>query len=84
MTEARDWYDRRAAGLGHAFLDEVSLAMRALIAHPEGNRFYYKTFRRVLVSRFPYKIFYQIIGARVVVFRVLHAKQSHTAGLSMN
>lgn len=84
MTEARDWYDRRAVGLGDAFLDEVSEAMRKLIAHPEGNRLYHKTFRCVFVSRFPYKIFYQIIGARIVVFRVLHAKQSHTASLPKN
>ena len=37
----------------------------------------YRSFRRVLLQRFPYKVFYQIIGERVVIFRVLDAKQEH-------
>jgi len=35
----------------------------------------------VLLRRFPYKIFYQVIGERVVIFRVIHAKQNHASHL---
>lgn len=51
--------------------------MRALELNPEREHLYHGNFRRVLFRRFPYKIFYQVIGERVVVFRVLHAKQDH-------
>jgi len=42
---------------------------------------YHRRFRRLLLRRFPYKIFYQIIENRVVVFRVSQAKQTHQAKL---
>jgi plasmid stabilization system protein ParE len=44
---------------------------------PARERLYYRGFRRVLFRRFPCKIFYRIVGQRVIVFRVLHAKQDH-------
>jgi plasmid stabilization system protein ParE len=81
LAAARDWYDQQRAGLGDEFLDEVAVAMRELDRDPERARLYYRNFRRVLLHRFPYKIFYQVIGRRVVVFRVLHAKQEHRGGL---
>lgn len=77
LTGARDWYDQKRAGLGDEFLDAVALAMRELAHDPELHRLYFRNFRRVLLRRFPYKIFYQVIGHRVVIFRVLHAKQAH-------
>jgi len=77
MWSARDWYEDKRIGLGNEFLDELAEAMRRLELNPERQPFYYRQFRRVLLCRFPYKIFYQIIGERVVVFRVLHSKQDH-------
>jgi plasmid stabilization system protein ParE len=77
LDAARDWYEQKRTGLGGEFLDEFAAAMRTLELNPERERLYYRNFRRVIFRRFPYKIFYQIIGVRVVVFRVLHAKQDH-------
>jgi toxin ParE1/3/4 len=77
LEEARDWYEWKRPGLGGEFLDEFAAAMRTLELNPKQERLYYRDFRRVLFRRFPYKIFYHIIGERVVVFRVLHAKQDH-------
>jgi toxin ParE1/3/4 len=82
LAEARTWYERKVPGLGDEFLDEFAAAMRKLEENPERERLYYQNFRRVLLRRFPYKIFYQIIGSRVVIFRVLHAKQDHNWRMS--
>ena len=81
LATARDWYDQQRAGLGDEFLDAIALALRVLARDPGLPRFYYGQFRRVLLRRFPYRIFYQIIGDRVVIFRVLHAKQEHGSNL---
>ena len=81
LAAACSWYDRKRAGLGDEFLDDAATVMRRLGHDAERERLYYRSFRRTLLRRFPYKIFYQIIGDRVVVFRVLHAKQDHTHGL---
>ena len=77
LEAARDWYDQRRPGLGDEFLDAVAAGMRVLVEDPLRERLFYRDFRRVLLGRFPYKIFYQVIGDRIVVFRVLHAKQDH-------
>ena len=45
--------------------------------HPDILRLYHRNFRRILLRRFPYKVFYQVIGQRVVIFPVLHVRQCH-------
>lgn len=81
LAVARDWYDQKRAGLGDEFLDAVALAIRELERDPELQRLYYRDFRRVLLRRFPYKLFYQVIGERIVILRVLHARQAHESSL---
>jgi toxin ParE1/3/4 len=82
LIAARDWYDQKRPQLGDEFLDEVAIAIQQLENAPEREGLYFHNFRRVLLRRFPYKLFYQVIGDRVIVFRVLHAKQSHERGLT--
>src|SRR5437016_794361 len=48
---------------------------------PSAYRVLYKDFRRVFVERFPYKIFYQLRGNNVIVFRVLHHARDYPAQL---
>ena len=82
LASAREWYDQRSERLGDEFLDAVAAALEELEHNPELSRLYYRNFRRVLLRRFPYKIFYQVVAQRIVVFRVLHAKQHHSRGLA--
>ena len=82
LAAARDWYDRKRFGLGDEFLDELALAMKALEDNTHQARLYYRNFRRVLLRRFPYKVFYQVVGERIIVFRVLHAQEDHRRGLT--
>lgn len=81
LQEAKEWFEERRKGLGTSRVVAIRVAVAALRENP--NRFpdYYRGFRRVLVRRFPYKVFYRIEGDRVIVFRVLHAKQDHTRHL---
>lgn len=81
LVAARDWYDQKRLGLGDEFLDAVALALLELETQAEINRLYYRDFRRSLLRRFPYKIFYQLIGDRIVIFRIIHAKQDHAPRL---
>ena len=81
LREARDWYDRQREGLGSEFLLAVADAMLALEESPLRYPIYYRDFRRVLMDRFPYKIFYRIEGQAVIVYRVLHGARDHTRQL---
>lgn len=82
MRLAFQWYERRRAGLGGEFLDEIAAALGELERDPQRPGLYFGRFRRVLLGRFPYKVFYQVMGDRVVIFRILHAKQEHQDGLT--
>ncbi len=44
---------------------------------PQRHPVYYRGFYRVLVRRFPYKVFYRLEGDRIIVFRILHARRDH-------
>ena len=71
--EAYRWYNEQVSGLGQEFLVEIDRALESIGAHPEANRKLYREYRRGLMRRFPYSIFYAIHEARIVVFGIFHA-----------
>jgi plasmid stabilization system protein ParE len=81
LSNARDWYEARRAGLGLEFLIEVAFTLKEIESNPTRDRLYYREFRRTLLTRFPYKVFFQVFPERIVIFRVLHAKQEHSSTL---
>jgi plasmid stabilization system protein ParE len=81
LREARDWYNRRRGGLGDEFLLAATDVMLALENSPEIFPVYYRDFRRVLMDRFPYKVFYRVEGKSVIIYRVLHGSREHSREL---
>ena len=77
LQTARSWYESQRTDLGNELLAEIRHALRLLESDPERRPLYYRDFRRLLTRRFPYKLFYRVEGDRIVVFRILHAKQKH-------
>ena len=77
LSAARDWYENERAGLGREFLVEIGDAIENLVKDPERRPDYYRGFRRVLIQRFPYKLFYRLESDQIIVFRVLHAHRDH-------
>jgi plasmid stabilization system protein ParE len=81
IERACRWYDARQTGLGDRLLRETRQAMLSLEENADRFPLYHRRFRRILLLRFPYKIFYLSDGDRVLVFRVLHAKRDHPSAL---
>ena len=77
LREARDWYESQRTGLGAEFIAEIETAVHLLVRDPQHYTVYYRGFRRVLMRRFPYKLFYRLEGNRVIVSRILHARRDH-------
>jgi len=77
LADARAWYDDQRPGLGDEFLASIAAALTRLEQNPEQFPVYYRDFRRVLVERFPYKIFFRMQADAVIVFRVMHAASDH-------
>lgn len=79
LDEAGKWYDEQRPGLRDEFLVSIAEAFTRLEQDPERFRVLYRDFRRILVERFPYRIFYQIKGDNVIVMRVLHHARDYAS-----
>lgn len=78
LAEASAWYDSRRAGLGEDFLSCVDACIAAILRMPEMQAVVHKQYRRALVRRFPYVVFYEYEAreARVVtIYAVFHASR---------
>ena len=75
LEEAFLWYNARRPGLGGEFLEAVDQVFRGLLENPRGYRVVYRETRRAHVRRFPYGVFYRIVGDNVVVVACFHGKR---------
>ena len=65
----------RRGGLGNEFLASVAWCMDLIQANPEAYGFAHENYRRAMVRRFPYAIFYEFQRDRVIVYTVFHCSQ---------
>ncbi|MDB6023495.1 MAG: plasmid stabilization system protein [Pedosphaera sp.] len=70
--EAFVWYEGAATGLGHDFLRSYFVAVAAAEREPFLYRKIFRDFRRVLLDRFPYVLYFRIEGSSVVIFLLIH------------
>jgi toxin ParE1/3/4 len=66
------WYEEASTGLGHEFLRCHFAALGAIERQPLVYRKIYRDFRRVLLPRFPYAIYFRVEGAAIVVYLLIH------------
>ena len=72
LREAYNWYQERRVGLGEEFLTCVDACIQAICRNPEMHAVIHKDYRRGLVRRFPYSVFYEYSGNSVTVYCVFH------------
>jgi plasmid stabilization system protein ParE len=72
IREGRLWYRGISHDLGEDFLKSVNDAIELAQRYPLAFRLVHRTFRRVLLRRFPYALFYQFTQDRIIVVAVLH------------
>lgn len=72
LQSAIEWYNGQKPGLGIDFLDEVRVCINGIREHPEFHSPIHKKFRRALVKRFPYAIYYKIVKQTVEILAIVH------------
>ena len=74
VVEAAAWYEAHAPGLGEQLIDEILSATHRAQENPELFRIVRRegNVRRVLTKRFPYRIFFSVVGETLYVHAVLH------------
>ena len=75
VDEAYYWYENRRLGLGEEFLGCVDACIQAIRRMPELHAKVHEEYRRALVRRFPYAIFYEYTGGKVTVYGIFHASR---------
>jgi plasmid stabilization system protein ParE len=81
LAEARDYYDKRAPGVGAQFIDEFERQVLRIAANPARWMIIKADIRRALMSRFPYTIYYrQLSGDRIRITVVKHQRRHPSYG----
>ena len=75
LAQAFEWYERQRAGLGHDFIAQARLAFRHIAESPTHHPIAHRHVRRVLLRRFPYKVFYFVESESVTIIGVVHTKR---------
>jgi len=72
VDEAYTWYEDRRPGLGEDFLSCVDACIQLICRMPELYAKVHEEYRRALVRRFPYAIFYEYTGGKVFIYSIFH------------
>jgi toxin ParE1/3/4 len=72
FDEAERWYEEQAPGLGNRFREEVKSALRRAIAWPLSCPIEGGEIRRLILTRFPYKVLYSIEVDHLYILAVAH------------
>jgi plasmid stabilization system protein ParE len=76
IGRAYAWYENERKGLGEEFLTEVNATARLVLERPETYPVIVRQTRRALVHRFPYGLFYRVLGDTVVFVACFHTSQN--------
>jgi plasmid stabilization system protein ParE len=78
------WYEKRARGLGDEFLRMFYAGANETVRSPLLSPKVYREFRRRLVRRFPYAIYFRIEHNEIIVFGLFHcARDPRTIGSTL-
>ena len=75
LAEAYAWYENRRAGLGEEFLSSVDACLESIRRRPEMYPVVDEGYRRSLIRRFPYAVFYEQSEATVTIYAVFHTSR---------
>ena len=73
--EAALWYNKQRHGLGEDFLLAVEAELNSITRNPNQYAIMRGCYRRAVVQRFPFGIFYAVENDKVIVFAIWHYKR---------
>lgn len=73
-VEARDWYENRRDGLGTEFRAALEDTIDRIVTNPLMHPEVHDETRRAILQRFPYVVYYRVVGEEIVVLAV-HGRQ---------
>ena len=75
LAEAKAWYDKQRQGLAEGLILCVEEAFDRICRIPLASAEVYPGVRRVIVRRFPYRVFYRVDPDQIAVIAVYHSSR---------
>jgi plasmid stabilization system protein ParE len=75
LIDTAVWYDGRREGLGDEFIDVVSDKVGEICREPQRFPIVHDDVRQAILRRFPYVVYFRLVGERVLVISVFHASR---------
>ena len=75
VEAALGWYENQRRGLGREFVAAVATAVTRIEESPLAFPVVRRDIRRAVLQRFPYALYFRVIGDAVVVIACLHGKR---------
>ena len=72
VPNGRLWYEEKSPGLGEEFLRVFYACSQELTRNPLIHQTVHREFRRCLLRRFPYAIYFRVEDNVVIVFGLFH------------
>jgi plasmid stabilization system protein ParE len=76
LRQARDWYERRQPDLGRQFEDDLYATIARVGQSPELHRKMHGEFRRCLLRRFPYAVWFRIEADTIFITLLFHCARN--------
>jgi plasmid stabilization system protein ParE len=76
IAAAYTWYEARRVGLGEEFLTSVDASLERIRRTPQIYPVVHEGYRRCLLRRFPYAVFYECSGSMAIVYSVFHTSRN--------
>jgi len=75
ILDIHDWYESRRLGLGAEFELCIDEAFERINRHPEASPIWYRSTRRLILSRFPYSLHFAVLTNDIIVIAIMHVKR---------
>ena len=76
IANAYNWYEGRRVGLGEDFLSCLDACVNGICREPQLYPTIHEDYRRALVRRFPYAVFYEHLEGLVQIYSVFHTSRN--------
>ncbi len=77
LDEAMLWYESEQTGLSLRFFNAFEKTIKGVKKNPYAFLEISPHIKRVLIKKFPYKVFYTISDRTIIILGVCHAKRSN-------
>jgi hypothetical protein len=76
LLEGYRFYENQAEGIGFYFLDSLTSDIDSLLIHAGVHPVYFGKYNRLLSKKFPFAIYYTVVGKIVRVHAVLDCRKN--------